>query len=130
MAERADSERQMTGNQHRRVFMRMHAARFTRPFVAMVVVAAFATGASARAAADAADAAPPTTQNTIDRVDLMPNRPAPFKLKDFKAIARGCDKLLFDFDARGEYLPLIWWDDTKVNVPMRGFGFPSFVGRP
>src|SRR5687768_1264998 len=77
-----------------------------------------------------AAAAPPTTQETIDRVELMPNRPEPFELKDFDAIARGLDKLLFDFDAKGEYLPLIWWDDTKVNSPMRGFGFPSFVGRP
>ena len=84
------------------------------------------------AAADTAPPVPPapTTQETIDRVELMPNRPEPFKLKDFDAIARGCDKLLFDFDAKGQYLPLIWWDDTKVNVPMRGFGFPSFVGRP
>jgi hypothetical protein len=72
----------------------------------------------------------PTTQEIIDRVDLMPNRPEPFKLKDFKALARGLDKLLFDFDQKGQYLPLIWWDDTKVNGPMRGFGFPSFVGRP
>jgi hypothetical protein len=75
-------------------------------------------------------APPPTTQLSIDRVDLMPNRPAPFKLKDFKAIARGTDKLLFDFDQKGQYLPLIWWDDTHVNTQMRGFGFPSFVGRP
>src|SRR4051794_20741692 len=77
-----------------------------------------------------ASVAAPTTQNTIDRVELMPNRPTPFKLKDFKATARGLDKLLFDFDAKGQYLPLIWWDDTKVNSPLRGFGFPSFVGRP
>src|SRR5688572_2989502 len=72
----------------------------------------------------------PTPQETIDRVELMPNRPEPFKLKDFKAAAHGLDKLLFDFEARGQYLPLIWWDDTKLNTPMRGFGFPSFVGRP
>jgi hypothetical protein len=71
----------------------------------------------------------PTTQLSIDRVDLMPNRPKPFKQKDFAAIARGLDKLLFDFDARGEHLPLIWWDDTQTNQPMRGFGFPSYVGR-
>ena len=72
----------------------------------------------------------PTTQLSIDRVELMPNRPQPFQHKDFKTIARGLDKLLFDFEARGEHLPLIWWDDTKTNSPMRGFGFPSFVGRP
>lgn len=70
----------------------------------------------------------PTTQLSIERVDLMPNRPEPFKLKDFKAVARGYDKLVFDFDAKGEHLPLIWWDDTKINLPIRTFGLPSYVG--
>jgi hypothetical protein len=80
-------------------------------------------------AACLAAAPAPTTQLAIDRVELMPNRPQPFKYKDFKTIARGLDQLLFDFDARGQYLPLIWWDDSKTNVPIRGFGFPSYVGR-
>jgi hypothetical protein len=75
-----------------------------------------------------ADAASPTTQLTIERVELMPNRPEPFKLKDFRATARGYDKLAFDFDAKGQHLPLIWWDDTKTNVPIRTFGLPSYVG--
>jgi hypothetical protein len=81
-------------------------------------------------AASTVASAVPTTQLSIDRVDLMPNRPQPFKLKDFQSIAVGLDKLLFDFEARGQYLPLIWWDETKVNFPARGFGFPSYVGRP
>jgi hypothetical protein len=59
----------------------------------------------------------------------MPNRPSPFKLKDFKSVARGYDKLAFDFDAKGQYLPLIWWDDSKVNMPIRGFGMYSYVGK-
>ena len=40
-----------------------------------------------------------TTQLSIGRVGLMPNQPAPFKLKDFKSVARGYDKLVFDFNA-------------------------------
>src|SRR4051794_4989519 len=71
----------------------------------------------------------PTTQLSIGRVELMPNEPAPFKLKDFKAVARGYDKLVFDLNAKGDYLPLIWWDDSKVNMPMRGFGMYSYVGK-
>src|SRR5438105_1470335 len=71
----------------------------------------------------------PTTQLTIDRVELMPNQPAPFKLKDFKSLASGYDKLVFNFDAKGDYLPVIWWDDSKVNMPMRGFGMYSYVGK-
>src|SRR5687768_8813306 len=93
--------------------------------VGVVVAVSGALAAPVPAAASPA----PTTQLSIDRVDLMPNRPQPFKQKDFKSVARGLDKLLFDFDARGEYLPLIWWDDTQTNLPMRGFGFPSYVGR-
>src|SRR4051812_35012482 len=73
-------------------------------------------------------AAQPTTQLAIDRVELMPDKPQPFKLKDFKAVARGYDKLVFDFNAKGEPLPLIWWDDTKINLPIRTFGLPSYVG--
>lgn len=98
---------------------------FPSGFIA-IVLAAGASFLAGRAIA----APPPTTQWSIERVELMPNRPTPFKHKDFKAIARGLDQLLFDFNARGQYLPLIWWDDSKVNVPVRGFGFPSYVGRP
>ncbi len=71
----------------------------------------------------------PTTQQSIGRVELMPNLPAPFKLKDFKAVARGYDKLVFNFDKTGDYTPLIWWDDSKVNMPLRGFGMYSYVGK-
>lgn len=59
----------------------------------------------------------------------MPNRPEPFKLKDFKTVARGYDQLAFDFNAKGEHLPVIWWDDTKINLPIRTFGMPSYVGK-
>ena len=105
-----------------------------RSLLVLLVVVVFSMASLLDLPAYAADAKTPTpvptTQETIDRVELMPNRPMPFKLKDFKATARGLDKLLFDFDARGQYLPVIWWDDSKINTPMRGFGFPSFVGRP
>src|SRR3954468_22698544 len=71
----------------------------------------------------------PTTQLSIGRVELMPNQPAPFKLKDFKSVARGYDKLVFNFEKTGEYTPLIWWDDSKVNMPIRGFGMFSYIGK-
>lgn len=73
-------------------------------------------------------AAAPTAQRSIDRVELMPNQPQPFKLKDFKAVAQGYDKLVFNPSASGEFQPLLWWDDTKINFPMRTFGLPSYVG--
>ncbi|HEY9561954.1 MAG TPA: hypothetical protein VIR29_14315, partial [Anseongella sp.] len=68
------------------------------------------------------------SQKDIDLVRYMPERPFPYKMKDWKAIARKQDSLLFDFDAQGTFLPLIWWDNTQTNFPERGFGLPSYVG--
>lgn len=67
-------------------------------------------------------------QKDIDLVRYMPERPFPYKMKDWKTIARKQDSLLFDFDAKGTFLPLIWWDNTQTNFPERGFGLPSYVG--
>src|SRR5690349_13455420 len=72
----------------------------------------------------------PTEQLSIGRVELMPNNPEPFKAKDWRSIAQGFDKLAFDFNARGQYLPLIWWDDSRVNIDSRGFGLPSYLRDP
>ncbi len=70
----------------------------------------------------------PVTQLDISLVKYMPERPFPYKMKDWKTIAKKQDNLLFDFKAKGPYLPLIWWDDTKTNFPERSFGLPSYVG--
>jgi len=69
-------------------------------------------------------------QVKLDRVELMPNLPQPFAMRDWKKVARDYDALVFDFNAKGQYLPLIWWDDTKHNALLRGFGLPSYVGSP
>ena len=69
-----------------------------------------------------------TPQIDIDLVKEMPNLPQPFKMKDWKSIAVKQDKLLFDHEAKGDLLPLIWWDDTQVNYPIRSFGLPAYVG--
>jgi len=69
-------------------------------------------------------------QAKLDRVEQMPNLPQPYAMRDWKKVARDYDALAFNFGARGQYLPLIWWDDTKHNAPLRGFGLPSYVGSP
>ena len=43
----------------------------------------------------------------------MPNLPEPFKPTDWRAKARDFDKLVFDFQARGRYLPLVWLDNSR-----------------
>ena len=35
---------------------------------------------------------------------------------------------MFDFQARGRYLPLVWLDDSHVNLDRPVFGLPSYVG--
>ncbi len=67
-------------------------------------------------------------QNRIDRVELAPNLPEPFHMRDWKAVAAGYDRLAFDLDAQGEHLPLIWLDETRVNTDRTGFGISSYVG--
>ena len=68
------------------------------------------------------------SQIDINLVKYMPNIPHPYKMKDWKKIAKKQDSLLFNHDAKGSLLPLIWWDDTQVNYPIRSFGIPSYVG--
>jgi len=50
-------------------------------------------------------------------------------MKDWKSITVKQDKLFYYFTAKGQNLPLIWWDDSQVNFPFRTFGLPSYVDR-
>src|SRR3546814_3526420 len=56
------------------------------------------------------------SQKDIDLVRYMPERPSPYKMTDWKAIAMKQDSLLFDSDAPGTFLPLIWWDTTTTKI--------------
>lgn len=68
-------------------------------------------------------------QRNINRVELMPNIPSPFQMKDWKAVAQGFDDLVFDFGATGDDLPLIWWDTSRKNFDRDIFALPDHVGR-
>lgn len=69
-------------------------------------------------------------QIQIPRVELMPNHPEPYHLRDWKQVARDYDAFVFDFNRTGQHLPLIWWDTTHRNYPRDTFGLPSQVGTP
>ena len=68
------------------------------------------------------------SQRDIDRVRLMPDLPSPYAMKDWNAHARAYEALVFDFDAAGDFLPLIWWDKTRRNFDRDTFGLYSYVG--
>ena len=69
-------------------------------------------------------------QKDLAAVELMPNLPEPFKLIDWRAKALAYDRYVFDFRAQGEYLPLVWLDDSRINLDRPTFGLPSYVAAP
>ena len=65
---------------------------------------------------------------TLPWIEQMPNLPQPLAIKDWRATAQAYDRLVFDLGATGEYLPLVWLDDSRANFDGPGFGLPSYVG--
>ena len=70
----------------------------------------------------------PVTQISIARVDSMPNLPKPFKILDFKKIAKGYDSLVYDATQTGKYWPLIWTDNSRKNYNQKTFGVYTAMG--
>jgi len=51
-------------------------------------------------------------------------------MRDWHGLARAYDDFVFDVNARGQYLPLVWTDKSRVNINRPAFGLPSYVGDP
>ncbi|HEX2868291.1 MAG TPA: LamG-like jellyroll fold domain-containing protein [Ignavibacteriales bacterium] len=70
-------------------------------------------------------------QIVVNRIDLMPNFPEPYEMRNWKSVALGYDSLVFNLNARGEYLPLIFINNNTVNYPGHpSFGLHTVVGTP
>lgn len=67
-------------------------------------------------------------QSHIRAVERMPALPSPLVIRDWKQVAVDYDAFVFDFERRGDFLPVIWWDCTKRNFPRDTFGLYSYVG--
>ena len=67
-------------------------------------------------------------QISLPTLEKLPAVPQPFVLRDWKKVARDFDEIVFDFDRQGEFLPLPWWDDSRVNHDITGFALPAYVG--
>jgi len=74
--------------------------------------------------------ADPATQIRIPRIEQMPNLPQPFAMRDWKRVARDYDALIFDRQANGRFLPLIWEDRTHTTCDLDGFGLCTVAGDP
>ena len=61
-------------------------------------------------------------QVCIDRIEKMPNLPQPLVMRDWKQVARDYDALVFDHNAKGRFLPLIWIDRSHITCNEDTFG--------
>jgi len=65
-------------------------------------------------------AADAVRQTAIPRVAGMPNLPQPFAMRDWSQVTRDYIDFVFDFERRGDHLPLVRWldeDHTMVSLP-------------
>jgi hypothetical protein len=76
-------------------------------------------------------------QINIPRVELMPNMPAPYQMRDWKQVARDYDNYVFSFtrttsssDLWWKVYPVVWWDTEHRNFSWDTFGMPSYIGHP
>ncbi len=68
-------------------------------------------------------------QIAIPRIDLMPDLPQPYQMRDWKQVARGYDSLVFDKNLTGQYLPLVFFRETNENYPDHSsFGLHTAIG--
>lgn len=54
-------------------------------------------------------------QQSLARIDEMADFPRPFQIIDFKSLSKNFDKTVFDFNAKGQYWPLVWMDSSNKN---------------
>ncbi|MGA2916291.1 MAG: hypothetical protein ABSE89_09730 [Sedimentisphaerales bacterium] len=76
-------------------------------------------------------------QINIPRVELMPNMPVPYLMRDWKQVARDYDEYVFSFtrttsseDLWWQTYPIVWWDTQWKNYSWNTFGMPSYIGHP
>jgi hypothetical protein len=69
----------------------------------------------------------PVRQVAINRIEAMPNFPAPYKMLNWKEKARSFDRFVFDWNNTSETGPLIWLDDNRRNVDQTTFGLYTAI---
>ncbi len=68
-------------------------------------------------------------QVNIPRIDMMPNQPTPYNVRDWKKTAEKYDSLVFNLNLNGDYLPVTHLVPSGVNYPQRPtFRMHTYVG--
>jgi len=71
----------------------------------------------------------PAEQIRLARVEQFPPLSADWRLLDWRQRCGAFLDAVLDPTARGDYLPLLWWDDSRIWWKQQNFGLPSYVGR-
>lgn len=69
----------------------------------------------------------PVEQTAIQRIELMPNAPSPYKIIDWKQKARDYDAYVFDFNPAMPAGSMIWLDNSQRNIPQITFGLYTAI---
>ena len=67
-------------------------------------------------------------QHHLSRVDQMADLPKPFKIIDFTTLAKDFDSIVFDFNAKGKYWPMVWMDSSNRNFQQPVVGMFTALG--
>src|SRR3546814_15784738 len=70
----------------------------------------------------------PVAQRQLARIDAMPSLPQPLEIIDWHALAQAYDSTVYDFDAKGDHWPLVWWDSTGRNFDQPVVGLYTAMG--
>lgn len=69
------------------------------------------------------------SQLAVARVDLMPNQPSPYNVRDWRQVAVRYDSFVYDRQKTGQYLPLSFLGSGGVNYPQQPtFRLHTYVG--
>ena len=76
-----------------------------------------------------ASAVAQVAQIDINRIEQMPDEPAPYNVRDWQDVAMKYDSFVYDIGKTGQYLPLVTLQNNGVNYPQNpAFGLHSYVG--
>jgi hypothetical protein len=68
-------------------------------------------------------------QLALPAIELLPNAPATYQMRDWHTVATNFDALAFDTAATGQYLPLVKIDHTPQSPQLQtSFGLAAYVG--
>jgi hypothetical protein len=68
------------------------------------------------------------TQESVVRIDMMPDIPSTYNMIDWKEKAREYDSYVFDRNRINSVGPLVWSDKTEKNISQETFGLYTTVG--